>query len=102
MDDTIDAGMTSANVRPSAGDRVSQARAQPSVYHSVGNCQARVGVASPALLKLVTNRTYAGISTTIKKMISSKYRRVREVRARPERLVLCAARVGAGVASSTS
>src|SRR4051794_3725841 len=53
----IDAGMTMAKVRPSAGARVSQALAQPAVSHVVGKSQAVEGSASDGPLKLVMNRT---------------------------------------------
>ncbi|MNH44953.1 hypothetical protein D3C79_1072620 [compost metagenome] len=50
-------GITICSVRRIAGDSAVQAACQFSVVHTWGRFHARLGAASPAPLKLVTNRT---------------------------------------------
>src|SRR5690606_8509988 len=72
-----DAGMTRPNVRQNESDSVLHARSQPAVSQFSGNDHAVSGEMSAPVLKLVTNSTYAGIRTMIKKNSSSTYLTVR-------------------------
>src|SRR5450759_3941033 len=89
-------GMAISRVRPRAGLNSLHAADQPSRLNPCGRAQ-RLGLrASPKDLKLVTNRTYAGISTTSRKKISNRYFTVRAARARGAFLTLRCGRVVGG------
>src|SRR5665647_1525272 len=70
-------GMAISRVRPRAGLSSPHAADQPSRLNPCGSAQRLGPRASPKDLKLVTIRTYAGISTTSRKKISSRYFTVR-------------------------
>src|SRR5665647_513484 len=89
-------GMAISRVRPRAGLSSVHAADQPSVLRELGRDQ-RLGLrASPKDLKLLTTRTYAGISTTSRKRMSRAYFTVRTAWDRGVFFTLRCSSVGAG------